>query len=71
MKVGITILPRTPSVLCVALLLQFSSGTLLVAQEQSAPSWCRLSLFISTYPLELVEAGQWLQRNQTCRVHSW
>ena len=27
MKVGITILPRTASVLCVALLLQFSSGT--------------------------------------------
>ena len=87
MKVGITILRHTLSIFCVALVLQFSAGTPLVAQEQSAPSPLQplspdqldnlvapialypdalLSqvLVASTYPLELVEAGQWLQQNQ-------
>ena len=87
MKVGITILRHTLSIFCVALVLQFSAATPLVAQEQSAPSPLQplspdlldnlvapialypdalLSqvLVASTYPLELVEAGQWLQRNQ-------
>ena len=87
MKVRITILGQALSILCVALLLQFSAGTLLVAQEQSAPSPLQplspgqldnlvapialypdalLSqvLVASTYPLELVEAAQWLQQNQ-------
>jgi hypothetical protein len=87
MKIGITILRHTLSMLCVALVLQFSAGAPLVAQEQSVPSPLQslspdqldnlvasIALFpdvllsqvlvASTYPLELVEAGQWLQRNQ-------
>jgi len=87
MKVGTIILRQALSMSCVALLLQFSAGAPLVAEEQSVPSPLQplladqldnlvapialypdalLSqvLVASTYPLELVEAGQWMQQNQ-------
>jgi hypothetical protein len=87
MKGGITILRHALSMFCVTLVLQFSAGAPLVAQEQSVPSPSQLLspdqldnlvapialypdallsqvLVASTYPLELVEAGQWLQQNQ-------
>ncbi|MGA2878120.1 MAG: DUF3300 domain-containing protein [Bryobacteraceae bacterium] len=87
MKIGITILQQALCIFCVALLLQFSAGTRLLAQGQPAPpplqplssdqldnlvapialypdALLSQVLVASTYPLELVEAGQWLQRNQ-------
>ena len=72
---------------CLVLLLVFSAGAPVVAQEQSAPpplqpltsnqldnlvapialypdALLSQVLVASTYPLELVEAGQWVQQNQ-------
>ncbi len=87
MKVGTTLLQQALSMVFAALVLQFSAGASLAAQQQSAPAPLgRLSpdqldnlvapialypdallsqvLVASTYPLELVEAEQWLERNQ-------
>ena len=89
MKFRTTILRQALSIFCVALLMVFSGGAPLAAQQPApppaAPPLQPLSpdqldnlvapialypdglvsqvLVASTYPLELVEAGQWLQQN--------
>ncbi len=89
MKFRTTILRQALSIFCVALLMVFSGGAPLAAQQSApppaAPPLQPLSpdqldnlvapialypdgllsqvLVASTYPLELVEAGQWLQQN--------
>jgi len=84
MKDRSSIVRQVVGIFCAALLLQFSAGAPLVAQQQ--PPLQQLSadqldnlvapialypdallsqvLVAATYPLELVEAGQWLQQNQ-------